>query len=142
MCYCENYSTIEKVFSELDSNEASSIKFVKSLFSSDLSGKVAYIKSNFVVVSKTIACLEAVGVEMNDALDIVKSAERAVEQARDKVAENVKNKFKKVLERNYGFSIMCKINGILGGNGTTLGEEDPALDSNDVTLQICILDIV
>jgi hypothetical protein len=29
---------------------------------------------------------------------------------------------------------MCKINGILGGNGTTLGEEDPALDSNDVTL--------
>jgi hypothetical protein len=29
---------------------------------------------------------------------------------------------------------MCKINGILGGNGATLGEEDPALDSNDVTL--------
>jgi hypothetical protein len=29
---------------------------------------------------------------------------------------------------------MCKINGILGGNGATIGEEDPALDSNDVTL--------
>jgi hypothetical protein len=29
---------------------------------------------------------------------------------------------------------MCKINGLLGGNGATLGEEDPALDSNDVTL--------
>jgi hypothetical protein len=29
---------------------------------------------------------------------------------------------------------MCKINGILGGNGAILGEEDPALDSNDVTL--------
>jgi hypothetical protein len=39
-----------------------------------------------------------------------------------------------VLERNYGFSIICKINGILGGNGATLGEEDPALDSKDVTL--------
>jgi hypothetical protein len=55
-----------------------------------MSGKLAYIKLNFVVYSKTIARLEAVGVEMNDALDIVKSAERAVEQARDKVAENVK----------------------------------------------------
>jgi hypothetical protein len=47
--YCENYTTIEKIIIELDSNEASSIKFVKELFSSDLSGKLAY-KSNFVVV--------------------------------------------------------------------------------------------
>jgi hypothetical protein len=118
-------------------SEASSVKFVKELFSSELSGKLAYIKSNFVVVSKTIARLEAVGMEMNDALDIVKSTERAVEQACDKVAENVKkkkNKFKKVQERNYGFSLISKINYILGGNFETLGEEDPALDRNDVTL--------
>jgi hypothetical protein len=133
MYYCD-YSTIEKRVNELDSSEASSIKFVKELFSSDLSGKLAYIKSNFLVVSETIACLAAVGVEMNDALDTVKSAEHTLEQARGKVAENVKNKFKKVLERNYGFSVMCKINGILGGNGAALGEEDPELDSNDVTL--------
>jgi exonuclease VII small subunit len=98
MYYCENYSTIEKIVSELDSNEASSVKFVKELLSSDPSGKLAYIKSNFVVVSKTIARLEAVGV-MNDALDIVKSAERAVEQARGKVAENVK---KKQIQENTG----------------------------------------
>ena len=50
---------------------------------------------------------------MNNALDVVKSAQRALEQARGKVAENV-----------------------------TLGEEDPALDSNDVTLQIRTLDVV
>jgi hypothetical protein len=133
MYYCENCSTIEKIVGELESNEASSIKFMKELFSSDLSGKLSYIKSNLLVISKTIACLEAVGVEMNDALDIVKSAERAVEQARGKVAENVKNKFKKALERNYGFSIICKMDGIHGVNGATLGEEDPALDSNDMT---------
>jgi hypothetical protein len=35
--YCENYSTIEQIISELDSGEASSIKYVKVLFSSDLS---------------------------------------------------------------------------------------------------------
>jgi hypothetical protein len=34
MCYCENYSTSERIVSELDSNEASFIKFVKELFSS------------------------------------------------------------------------------------------------------------
>ena len=112
MYYYENYSTIEKIFSKLDSNEASSIKFVKKLFSSDLSGKLAYMKSNFVVISKIVACLEAVGVEMKD-------AELTLKQSRGKVAEHVKNKFKRVLERNYGFSIMCKINGILGGYGAT-----------------------
>ena len=68
--------------------------------------------------------------EINDALD----TESAVEQARGKVAENVKKQFKKVLERSYGFSVICKIIDILGGNGATQGEEDPALDSNDVTL--------
>jgi hypothetical protein len=40
---------------------------------------------------------------MDDALDIAKSAERTLEQACGKVAENVKNKFKKVLEQNYRF---------------------------------------
>ena len=103
MYYCENDSTIEKIVSELDSNKASSIKFVRELFSSDLSGKLAYIKSNFLVVSKTIACLEAVGVEMNDALDIVKSAERAVEQARGTVAENVKTSSRKCWSEIMGF---------------------------------------
>jgi hypothetical protein len=92
MCFCENYSTVDRMVSELESIEASFIKFVKELFSSDLSEKLAYMKSKFLVVSKTIACLEAVGVEMNDALDIVMSAGRAVEQARGKVAENVKKK--------------------------------------------------
>jgi len=29
---------------------------------------------------------------------------------------------------------MCKINVILGGNGATLGEEDPVLDISDVTV--------
>jgi hypothetical protein len=45
-----------------------------------------------MIVSKTLAHLEAVGVEMNDALDIVQSTERALEQARGKVAENVLKK--------------------------------------------------
>jgi asparagine synthetase A len=97
-------------------NKASAIKFVKALFSSDLSENLAYIKSNFVVISKTTAHLKAVGEEMKDALDPVKSAECAVEQACGKAAESVRNKFKKELEHNDGFLTMCKINGILGGN--------------------------
>jgi hypothetical protein len=76
---------------------------VKELFSSDLSGKLAYIKSNFSIVSKTIACLEAVGVEMNDALDIVKSTEHALKQARGKVAKKVSINSRKCWSKIMGF---------------------------------------
>jgi hypothetical protein len=50
MCYCKNHSTIDKIFTELDSNEVSSIKFAKELFYSGLFGNLAYIKSNLVVI--------------------------------------------------------------------------------------------
>jgi hypothetical protein len=39
-----------------------------------------------------------------------------------------------VLERNDRLSIMYKINGILGENGAMEGEEDTAMDNNDMTL--------
>jgi hypothetical protein len=71
---------------------------------------------------------------MDDTLDLVKSTECALGQAHGKVAENVRKEFKNVLKWNDGFSTMCKINGILSGNGATPGEENTALDSNDVTL--------
>jgi len=51
MCNCENYCTIEKIVSELESKETSSIKFLKELFSSYLSGNLVYFTSNFVVIS-------------------------------------------------------------------------------------------
>jgi hypothetical protein len=41
---------------------------------------VAYIKTNFAVISKTIARLEAVWAEKNDALDIARSTERVVKK--------------------------------------------------------------
>jgi hypothetical protein len=48
---------------------------LNELFSSDLSGNLAYIQSNFVVISKTTASLAAVGAEMNDTLGLVNNAE-------------------------------------------------------------------
>jgi len=52
MYNCENCCTIEKIFGELDSNETPSIKFLKELFSSYLSGNLSSITPNVVVISK------------------------------------------------------------------------------------------
>jgi hypothetical protein len=70
---------------------------VKELFSSNLSGNMAYIKSNFGGISTTIFCLEAVGAEMHDAfLVLVKSILCEVGHACGKVGDSVKSKPLKV----------------------------------------------
>jgi hypothetical protein len=45
---------------------------LRELFSINLSGNLAYIKPNFGGISTTTSPLEAVGVEMHDALVLVK----------------------------------------------------------------------
>lgn len=67
--------------------KASSTIFVKELFSSDVSGNLTYMKSNFEVIKKKTAQLEAVGMEMNDVLYVVRSDERTLEQSCGKAAE-------------------------------------------------------
>jgi hypothetical protein len=46
----------------------------------------------------------------------------------------VKSNLNKVLRRNDGYATMCKIRDILSGNEVTLGVDELALNSNDLTL--------
>jgi hypothetical protein len=75
MYYCENYSAIEDIAGDFDSNEASDIKSESNFFFSNLSGNLPYIKSKLGGISTTISRLEAVGAEMHDDLVLVKSSE-------------------------------------------------------------------
>ncbi|KDR23904.1 hypothetical protein L798_10250 [Zootermopsis nevadensis] len=65
---CENYGVIEEIVNCFNTTEAFSIKIVKELFCSSLSGSLAYIKFNYGGIATTISHLEAV-----DAGDAVKS---------------------------------------------------------------------
>jgi hypothetical protein len=62
-----------RTLSDFDSNESFSIKIVREFSFSNLSGNLGYIKSKLGGISTTISRLEAVCVEMNDALVLVKS---------------------------------------------------------------------
>jgi hypothetical protein len=65
------------------------------LFSSNLSGNLAYIKSNFEGISTTIFRLEAVGAEMHGTLVMVKSTVCKVGLACGEVADSIKSKLQK-----------------------------------------------
>jgi hypothetical protein len=118
--YCEKYSTTEDTVSDFDTYGTSSTKIVKEFFFCDLSGNLAYIKSNFGGISTMISCLEAVGLEMHDALVLVKGTECEVEHARGEVGDSMKSKLQNVLGRNNGHATVCKISDILSGKGVSL----------------------
>jgi hypothetical protein len=88
----KKHSTTENTVNNFDSNEASSIKIVKEMFSSNLSGNLTYIKSKFGGISTTISHLEAVCVEMHDDMVLVKRTECEVGHTRGKVRDSVKSK--------------------------------------------------
>jgi hypothetical protein len=73
-------------------------------------------------------------------LELIKGVECEIGRARGKIGDAVKSKLNTVLCRNDGYATMCKISDILSGNEATLGEDEPALYSNDLKCRILIND--
>ena len=93
---------------------------------------LAYIKANFCGISKSITRLETVGVQLCDATHIVKQTES---ELYGEVANNVNAKLQSVLERNPGYSTLCKVSDILCGNEAELDGNEQGLSANDLTLK-------
>ena len=92
---------IENIF-KFDRDDSSTIRTVQDLFSSTTSRNLVYIKSNFSVISKSIISLEAVGMQLCNALQIVKKGESELQQAQGEVAVKISAKLQNVLQRNPG----------------------------------------
>ena len=98
-----------------------------------MSRNVAYIKTNFSVISKSITRLEAVGMQMCNALKIVKEAESELHKAKGEVAMKISTKLESVLQRNPGFSRVYTISDILCGKEVELDNSELELDASDLT---------
>jgi hypothetical protein len=118
--YCTNYSQTEKIFNKFDRNDSSSIRSVQELFSATMSRNLAYIKSNFCGISKSITRLQTVAIRLCDAVNIVKQTKSELSRAQGEVANKVSAKLLSVLERNPGYSTLCKVSDILCRNEAEL----------------------
>jgi hypothetical protein len=79
--YCTNYSEIEKTINKFDTKDSSLIKSVQELLSVRMSGNnLAYIKAIFCGLSESITHLAIVGMQLCDAVNIVKQTESALSQ--------------------------------------------------------------
>lgn len=131
--YCTHYSVIENIFNKFDRDDSSSIRTVQDLFSSTTSRNLAYIKSNFSVISKSIIRLEAVGMQLCNALEIVKKVESELHQAQGEVAVKICAKLQNVLQRNPGYSTLRTISDILCGKEVEFDNSELELDASDLT---------
>jgi hypothetical protein len=86
-----------------------------------MSGNLPYIKANFCGISKSIARPETVGVQLCDAINIVKQTESELSWVQGEVAYKVNEKLQSVLEWNSGRSTQCKASDILYENEAELG---------------------
>ena len=118
---------------KFDRDDSSSIRTVQNLFSSTTSRNLAYIKSNFSVISKSIIRLEAVGMQLCNALQIVKKVESELHQAQGEVAVKISAKLQNVLQRNPGYSTLCTISDILCGKEVEFDNSELELDASDLT---------
>ncbi|XP_049794622.1 uncharacterized protein LOC126204277, partial [Schistocerca nitens] len=114
------------------SDESSAIKIVKEVFTDTLSLNFAFINANFSVISKAIKLLEAVGTQLCEALSIVQHVQSALGRARGHVSDKVKTKFQSVLQRNAGYSTLCKISISVSGNAATFEDTETKLNSSDL----------
>jgi len=132
--YCTNYSQTENIFNKFDRKDSSSIKSVQELLSVTMSSNLAYIKTNYCGISKSITRLETVGMQLCDAINIVKQTESELWRVQVEVTNKVNAKLQSVLERNLGFSTLCKVSDIFCGNEAELGGKEQAISANDLTL--------
>jgi hypothetical protein len=82
---------------------------------------VAYIKANLCGISKPITHLETVGIQLCDAIKIVKQTESELSRVQGEVANKFNANLQSVLERNPGYSTLYKVCDILCGNEAELG---------------------
>jgi hypothetical protein len=68
-----------------------------------------------------------------DAINIAKQTERELSRVQGEVARKVNAKLQSVLERNPGYSTLCKVSDILCGHEAELGGNEQELYSNDLS---------
>ena len=88
-----------------------------------LKNDLLYIKANFKILSDNITKLEAIGLPLTEAVEIVMQTYSSLKHGSGKVFKIAFNKLKSCLEKNPGFKFIKKINNLLSGENVDMSPE-------------------
>lgn len=99
-----------------DSIDAAAIGRAKELFNDKrIAQQLAYINSNFSILPDAIRRLEAQGLTLAEALNILNEVKQALAAATGEIGEKIRKKFNNVLEKNPGIGKLSEIAKVLKG---------------------------
>ncbi|XP_026820145.1 uncharacterized protein LOC113558795 [Rhopalosiphum maidis] len=114
--YCENIEIIRKILEKLDADDAVSIKEAKKYISkAGIERDLAYIKSNFTILTVSITKLQKQGLPLAEAINVFENVEKVFETLQGPIGKAVFNKLNNVTHKNVGLKILKNISNILSG---------------------------
>lgn len=131
--YCEHFETLKEIILGLNREDATSIEKAQDLMDDcDLKSDLIYIYSNFGTLSDSITQLETFGLSLHHSIKIVQDVENKIQQAGNRVGQDIKNKLKSVLDKNTGFKTMTTISKILNGEKVSNQNFPDDLNNSDI----------
>lgn len=131
--YSKNFKIVKEVVDSFDSSEAASIRIAQKLFSdSEIEGKLCFLRSHFGFLPSAITCLEKSGVTLVEQLALVKTVVNNVERVPGNIGKDIKEKMKKVLNKNVGYAMMSSISNVISGETFSLGAIECDLVTSDI----------
>jgi hypothetical protein len=114
--FCENIEIIRKIFEKLDADDAVSIKEAKKYNSkAGIKRDLAYIKSNFTILTVSITTLQEQGLPLAEAINVIENIEKVFQTLQGPIGKVVFNKFIIVTYKNVGFKVLKNISNVLSG---------------------------
>lgn len=112
--YCENIEIIRTILEKLDADDAVSIKEAKKYISkAGIERDLAYIKSNFTILTVSITKLQEQGLPLAEAINVFENVEKVFETLQGPIGKAVFNKLNNVTHKNVGLKILKNISNIL-----------------------------
>ncbi|CAI6371628.1 unnamed protein product [Macrosiphum euphorbiae] len=117
---CENIQAVRHIIGLIDQEDAISIqKAKKCLGNLNLENNLAYIKSNFSILSVAIDKLQTKNLSLATSLNIIENIEETLKILNGKHGKPIYLKLKNVLEKNSSLSKLKHISNILDGEEHT-----------------------
>nr|CAD2176151.1 unnamed protein product [Meloidogyne enterolobii] len=114
--YSNNFHAVKDVVDSFDSLDAAAIVRAKELFNNKrITQQLAYINANFSLIPNAIRRLEAQGLKLAEALNILTEVKELLAAATGEIGEKIQKKFDNVLEKNPGIGKLIEIAKVLNG---------------------------
>lgn len=140
--YADHFDAIKTVVSELTDSNCAALQECKELLTSfELSQNLSFIKGNYGFVPDSILKLETQGMSLLESIGLINDFEASCKNVTGKIGTVVLKKFRNVIDKNSGYSVLQNVAKILEGEVVTNFDLSPQIIVNLKNAPITSVDV-